>query len=149
MQLLRDKIANCDTFGIFFPAPTGCLIMSQCQNHRVQSNSYYQGCHFFYMCGHVQLIKFVIRPKKKSCLVVLHCQPLIFEMWKKVFSVQKYTTPNFQNSKNSFFFLWKFWSFKNNFQIVVVNLLTFLYWFKTCINGFFGIVDLFAPFWEI
>ena len=88
------------------------------------------------------------RPKK-SCLVVLHHPPLIFENWKKVFTVQKYTAHNFQNSKKSFFFLWKFWSFKNNFQIVVVNLLTFLYWFKTCIKGFFGIVDLFAPFWGI
>ena len=47
-----------------------------------------------------------IRPKKKkSCLVVLHCPPLIFENWKKVFTVQKYTAPNFQNSKKSFLFL--------------------------------------------
>ena len=37
--------------------------------------------------------------KKKSCLVVLHCPPIIVENWKKVFTVQKYTAPNFQNSK--------------------------------------------------
>ena len=38
-------------------------------------------------------------------------------LWKleKNFNVQKYTAPNFQNSKKDFFFLWKFWSFKNNF----------------------------------
>ena len=50
---------------------------------------------------------------KKSCLVVLHRPPLIFENWKKkVFTVQKYTAPNFQNSKKGFFslrilILWK------------------------------------------
>ena len=53
--------------------------------------------------------------KKKSCLVVLHRLPLIFKNWKTVFTVQKYTAPNFQNSKKSFFFLWEFWSFKNIF----------------------------------
>ena len=56
-----------------------------------------------------------IWPKKKSCLVVLHRPPLIFDKWKKVFTVQKYTAPNFQNSKKRFFFLWEFWSFKNIF----------------------------------
>ena len=43
--------------------------------------------------------------KKKGCLVLLYRPPLIFENWKKVFTVQKYTAPNFQNSKNGFFFL--------------------------------------------
>ena len=43
--------------------------------------------------------------KKKSCLVVLHRPPLIFENWKKVFNVQKYTAPNFQNSKKVYFSL--------------------------------------------
>ena len=46
--------------------------------------------------------------KKKSCLVVLHRPPLIFENRKKVFTVQKYTAPNFQNSKKSFFFFENF-----------------------------------------
>ena len=41
--------------------------------------------------------------------------PLIFKNWKKVFTVQKYTAPNFQNSPKSFFFLWEFLSFKNIF----------------------------------
>ena len=47
--------------------------------------------------------------------------------WKleKRFTVQKYTAPNFQNSKKSFFFLWEFWSFKNIFEVVVFNLFTF------------------------
>ena len=36
--------------------------------------------------------------------LVLHRPPLIFENWKKVFTVQKYTAPNFQNSKKKFFF---------------------------------------------
>ena len=44
------------------------------------------------------------KKKKKSCLVVLHQPPLIFKNWKKVFTVQKYTAPNFQNSRKSFFF---------------------------------------------
>ena len=58
-------------------------------------------------------LHFMIRPKKKkerkkkkeSCLVVLHHPPLIFENWKKVFTVQKYTAPYFQNSIKVFFSL--------------------------------------------
>ena len=50
----------------------------------------------------------MMRPKKKSCLVVLHRPPLIFKNWKKVFTVQKCTAPNFQNSKKSFFFFENF-----------------------------------------
>ena len=44
------------------------------------------------------------KKKKESCVVVLHHLHLIFENWKEVFTVQKYTAPNFQNSKKSFFF---------------------------------------------
>ena len=42
------------------------------------------------------------KKKKKSCLFVLTTH-LIFENWKKVFTVPKYTAPNFQNSKKGFF----------------------------------------------
>ena len=41
--------------------------------------------------------------KKKNCLVVLHHPPIVFENWKKAFTVQKYTAPNFQNSIFFFF----------------------------------------------
>ena len=51
-----------------------------------------------------------IRPKK-GCLVLLYRPPLIFENWKKVFTVQKYTAPNFQNSKNGFLSLSLFENF--------------------------------------
>ena len=95
------------------------------------------------------LVNGSIRPKKKSCLVVLHRPPLIFENWKKVFTVQQYTAPNFQNSKKSFFFFENFDLLKIIFKLLLYNFLTFLYWFKTCIKGCLGIVDLFAPFWEI
>ena len=44
------------------------------------------------------------KKKKESCLVVLHHPPLIFENWK-VFTVQKCTTPDFQNSTKVFFSL--------------------------------------------
>ena len=43
-----------------------------------------------------------LRPKK-SCLVVLHCPPLSLQ-YKYKFTVQKYTAPNFQNSKKVFLF---------------------------------------------
>ena len=86
-----------------------------------------------------------IRQKKKSCLVVLHRPPLIFENWKKVFTVQKYTAPNFQNSpppKKSFFFFENFDLFKNIsccFQLVYILILVLnLY------KDIFGKVDLFA-----
>ena len=73
----------------------------------------------------------IYKAKKKRCLVVLHCQPLLCEIWKKAFTVQKYTAPNFQNSKKVFFSL---------------NILIFQkYWFKTCIKRVYGKVDLFAP----
>ena len=49
-----------------------------------------------------------LRPKKKGCLVVLHRPPLICENWKKVFTVQKYTAPYFQNSKKGLFFFENF-----------------------------------------
>ena len=80
-----------------------------------------------------------------SCLVVLHRPPLILETGKKVFTVQKYTAPNFQNSKKVFFFFENFDLLKNIFKVVVVNLFTFQNWFKTCMKRFFGKVDLFAP----
>ena len=64
---------------------------------------------------HVGLLN---KAKKKKRLFVLHRPPLIFENWKKVFTVQKYTAPNFQNSKK-FFFLWEFWSFKNIFKLLL------------------------------
>ena len=37
--------------------------------------------------------------KKKVVWLSSTAHPLIFENWKKVFTVQKYTAPNFQNSK--------------------------------------------------
>ena len=46
-----------------------------------------------------------IRQKKKLFGCVLHRPLLIFEFWKQVFIVEKYTAPNFQNSKKSFFSL--------------------------------------------
>ena len=57
---------------------------------------------------------------KESCLVVLHRLPLILKNWKNVFTVQKYTTPNFQNSppppkkKCCFFFFLEFSGFNLN-----------------------------------
>ena len=51
-----------------------------------------------------------IRPKK-SCLVVLYHLPLILKKWEKVFTVQKYTAPNFWNSKKCFFFLFRIFRF--------------------------------------
>ena len=53
----------------------------------------------------IKLVGLLNKAKNKGCLVVLHRQPLIFENWKKVFTVQKYTAPNFQNSKKVFFSL--------------------------------------------
>ena len=47
----------------------------------------------------------LIRPPQKSFLVDLHRLPLICENWKKVSTVQKYTTPNFQNSTKGVFSL--------------------------------------------
>ena len=44
------------------------------------------------------------KAKNKSCLVVLHCPPLIFENWKNVFIVQKYTAvtaPHFSEFKKN------------------------------------------------
>ena len=80
--------------------------IEQCAT-RVSVRSSIQSCH-------LQLYTISIRPEK-GCLVVLHRSPLIFENWKKVLTVQKYTAPNFQNSKKSWFFLWEFWSYKNIF----------------------------------
>ena len=52
--------------------------------------------------------------------------PNLWKLEKWVFTVQKYIAPNFQYSIFFFFFFfWEFWSFKKNFQVVVVNLLTF------------------------
>ena len=51
-------------------------------------------------------------PKKKSCLVVLHCPPLTFEIWKKVFTVQKYTPLIF---RIQFFFSLRILIFKKYF----------------------------------
>ena len=76
------------------------------------------------MTSHIIPPLHLIRPKKKSCSVVLHRPPLIFENWKKLFTVQKYTAPNFQNSKKVVFFLSEFWSFKNIFKIIVINFFT-------------------------
>ena len=68
----------------------------------------------------IKLVGLLNKAKNKGCLVVLHRLPLIFENWKKVFllyksipplifripkkvfTVQKYTAPNFQNSKKVF-----------------------------------------------
>ena len=83
--------------------------------------------------------------KKNSCLVVLHRPPLIFENWKKVFTVQKYTAPNFQNSKKVCFFLWEFWSFKNILKLLFSTCLHFNTGFKLLYKVFFGKVDLFEP----
>ena len=66
-----------------------------------------------------------IRPKKKSCLVVLHCPPLIFENWKKVFTVQKYTAPNFSEFQKKFFF------FFDNFEVLKIFLSCL---FSTCLH---------------
>ena len=55
-------------------------------------------------CGSLIRQKKKERKKKK----LFGCPPLpapvSFENWKKVFTVQKYTAPNFQNSKKVFFF---------------------------------------------
>ena len=60
--------------------------------------------------------------KKKSCLVVLHRLPLIFENWIKVYIVQKYTTPNFQNStKKVFFFFENFDLLKIFFKLLLLS----------------------------
>ena len=85
-----------------------------------------------------------VRPgKKKSCLVVLHRPPLIFKNWEKVFTVQKYAAPNFQNSKKSFFFFENFDLLKiflSCFQLVYILILVLnLY------KDIFGKVHLFAP----
>ena len=63
------------------------------------------------------------KAKKKSCLVVLNCLPLIFENWKKIFTVQKYTAPNFQNSKKGFFFF-------ENFDLLIFSKLLL----STCLH---------------
>ena len=68
--------------------------------------------------------------KKKSCLVVLHHLPLIFENWKKSFLLYKvYCTWFLEFQKVFFFFFffffWEFWYFKNIFKVGVVKLFTF------------------------
>ena len=60
--------------------------------------------------------------------------------------LQKYTTPDFQNTLKRFFFfenldLLKIFLLK----VVVVNLFKFLYWFQTCIKRSVSKVDLLAP----
>ena len=52
----------------------------------------------------IKLVGLLNKAKNKGCLVVLHRPPLIFENWKKFFTVQKYTAPNFENSNKVFFF---------------------------------------------
>ena len=54
------------------------------------------------------LLYLAILGPQKSCLVLLHYPPLIFENWKQVFTVQKYTASNLQNSKKVFFFFGEF-----------------------------------------
>ena len=72
-----------------------------------------------------------IRPKK-SCLVVCHHPPPILKNWEKVFTVQKYTAPNFQNSKKGFFFfLLEFSGFE--FTVLIFLLSICLHW-KTGLN---------------
>ena len=46
--------------------------------------------------------------RKKKVVWLSSTAPLIFENWKKVFTVQKYAAPNFQNSQKSFFFFENF-----------------------------------------
>ena len=48
----------------------------------------------------------ILKPKKKkqSCSIALHHPLPIFENWKQVFTVQKYTAPDFQDFKESLFF---------------------------------------------
>ena len=71
-------------------------------------NVFMTGVHQNYM--HIGLKLYRIRPKKKKkCLVALHRQPLILKNWKKkVLHVQKYTAPNFQNSKKKVLFCFCF-----------------------------------------
>ena len=54
------------------------------------------------------------KARNKSCLVVLHCPPLIFEYLTQFFRIQKKQnkTKKKQKKNNS---LWEFWSFKNIF----------------------------------
>ena len=61
----------------------------------------------------IKLVGLLNKAQQKGCLVLLYRPPLIFENWKKVFTVQKYTAPNFQNSKNVFFFFGFFFLFEN------------------------------------
>ena len=71
------------------------------------------------------------KAEKKGCLVVLH-RLLIFENWKKVFTVQKYTAPNFQNSKKKkgFFFFENFDLLKIFFKLLFSTYLHFNTGFK-------------------
>ena len=74
------------------------------QNIVLMNNSRTTWPTYMLMLSSEFLGQFTIRPKKKrSCLVVLHRPPLM-KNWKKVFTVQKYTAPNFQNSKKVGFF---------------------------------------------
>ena len=85
--------------------------------------------------------------KKKSCLVVLHRPPLIFKNWRKVVTVQRYTAPNFQNSKKKvvFLFLWEFLIFKKYFLNCCLQLVYILILVLNLYKDIFGKVDLFAP----
>ena len=76
------------------------------------------------------------KKKKKSYLVVLHGPPLICENWKKVFTVQKYTAPNFQNPPppQSFFFFFPFENFGLLEIFFKLLLLSTCLHFNTCLN---------------
>ena len=95
-------------------------------------------------------------PPTKSCLVVLHCLPLIYENWKTVFTVQKCTTPNFQNSKKKkkgkkrgispFFFFENLDLLKILFKLLLSTCLHFKTGLKLVYEEIFsGKAELFAP----
>ena len=67
---------------------------------------------------------------------------------KNVFTVQKYTAPNFQNfqkKKKKKRNLWDFLSFKQIVKLLLSTCLHFKTGFKTCLKRFIGKIYLFVP----
>ena len=81
----------------------------------------------------IKLVGLLNKAKKKKKRLFgspLPPAPNFWKLEKKDFTVQKYTAPNFQNSKNVFFFsLWEFWSVKTIFKL----------WLSTCLHSNTGL----------
>ena len=111
-----------ETQTIFSLRDCKCINLTGIQRAFTVLAFYWQGHHYI-SAGHLILST---NKAPKTCLVVLHYPALIYESWKKVLTVQLHLIFRIQNC---FFYenfqSGKFWSLKNIYKVVVVNMFPF------------------------